>query len=277
MTRRPLVLQLMNTKSKDDVEAEWAEFTHRPAVRYTDFGEVKQEIEAETTRLAGHNKGISRQPINLKVFSPHVLNLTLVDLPGLTKIPIGDQPSDIERQVRTLIYDYIAKPNSIILAVTPANMDLVNSEGLKLARHVDPQGRRTIGVLTKLDLMDPGTNALEILTGRVYPLRLGFIGVVNRSQQDIQSGRPLREALAAEAKFFRSVPAYSNIAERCGTPYLAKTLSNTLMAHIRDRLPELKARITTLINQTKQELHSYGDDAQFSGNRVRTFRFVGND
>ena len=109
--------------------------------------------------------------IILKIFSPHVLNLTLVDLPGLTKVPIGDQPSDIEKQTRTLISEYIAKPNSIILAVSPANVDLVNSEALKLARHVDPMGRRTIGVLTKLDLMDHGTNALDILSGRVYPLK----------------------------------------------------------------------------------------------------------
>lgn len=81
--------------------------------------------------------------------------------------------------------------HSVILAISPANVDLANSESLKLARNVDPQGRRTIGVLTKLDLMDAGTNALDILTGRVYPLKLGFIGVVGRSQQDINSNKPI--------------------------------------------------------------------------------------
>ena len=79
------------------------------------------------------------------------------------QVPIGDQPGDIERQTRNLILEYIAKPNSIILAVSPANVDLVNSEALKLARQVDGQGRRTIGVLTKVDLMDHGTNAIDIL------------------------------------------------------------------------------------------------------------------
>ena len=83
-------------------------------------------------------------------------------------------------------------------------MDIVNSEALKLARHVDPLGRRTIGVLTKIDLMDHGTNALDILSGRVYPLKLGFIGVVNRSQQDIQGNKSLAEALKSEADFFTS-------------------------------------------------------------------------
>jgi vacuolar protein sorting-associated protein 1 len=97
--------------------------------------------------------GISPQPINLRIFSPNVLTLTLVDLPGLTKVPVGDQPRDIERQIRDMLIKYIAKPNAIILAVTAANTDLANSDGLKMARDVDPEGTRTIGVLTKVDLM----------------------------------------------------------------------------------------------------------------------------
>ncbi|KAL4802639.1 Dynamin central region-domain-containing protein [Aspergillus unguis] len=286
VTRRPLILQLINIPSErhdkpegDEVHVphtaasvagqnEWAEFHHHPGRKFHDFAQVKQEIEAETARIAGNNKGINRQPINLKIFSPHVLNLTMVDLPGLTKVPIGDQPSDIEKQTRALILEYIAKPNSIILAVSPANVDLVNSESLKLARQVDPMGRRTIGVLTKLDLMDHGTNAMDILSGRVYPLKLGFIGVVNRSQQDISSSKSLSEALQAELDFFRHHPAYRNMANRCGTQFLAKTLNTTLMSHIRDRLPDIKARLNTLMGQTQQELASYGNK-QFSGKEHR--------
>jgi dynamin 1-like protein len=167
-----------------------------------------------------------------------------------------------------LISEYIAKPNSIVLAVSPANVDLVNSEALKLARHVDPLGRRTIGVLTKLDLMDHGTNALDILSGRVYPLKLGFIGVVNRSQQDIQGNKPMDDALKAENDFFKHHPAYRNISTRCGTQFLAKTLNTTLMAHIRERLPDIKARLNTLMGQTQQELAGYGD-MHFSGKEHR--------
>jgi len=96
---------------------------------------------------------------------------------------------------------------------------------LKLARSVDPQGRRTIGVLTKLDLMDAGTNALDILTGRVYPLKLGFIGVVNRSQQDINTEKSMSDAIGSETEFFRNHSAYRNIAHKNGTRYLAKTLN----------------------------------------------------
>lgn len=176
-------------------------------------------------------------------------------------MPIGDQPTDIEKQTRNLITEYTAKPNSIILAVSPANVDLVNSEALKLARHVDPMGRRTIGVLTKLDLMDHGTNALDILSGRVYPLKLGFIGVVNRSQYDIQENKSLSDALQAERDFFKQHPAYRNMANRCGTQFLARTLNTTLMSHIRERLPDIKARLNTLMGQTQQELASYGDVA----------------
>ncbi|TEY48917.1 hypothetical protein BOTCAL_0289g00160 [Botryotinia calthae] len=276
VTRRPLILQLINVPSEEEdapeahtaasvaTQPEWAEFHHIPNRRFTEFQDVKREIENETARIAGNNKGINRSPINLKIYSPLVLSLTLVDLPGLTKVPIGDQPTDIEKQTRNLISEYIAKPNSIILAVSPANVDIVNSEALKLARHVDPLGRRTIGVLTKIDLMDHGTNAMDILSGRVYPLKLGFIGVVNRSQQDIQGNKTLSEALKSEADFFKHHPAYRNMANRCGTQFLAKSLNTTLMAHIRERLPDIKARLNTLMGQTQQELASYGD-MHFSG------------
>ncbi|MCO5584740.1 hypothetical protein L7F22_038672 [Adiantum nelumboides] len=246
---------------------EYGEFLHLDK-RFTDFGEIRREIENETFRVAGQNKGVSKLPIHLKIYSPHVLNLTLVDLPGLTKIPVGDQPSDIERQIHGLVSSYISKPNCIIIAVSPANVDLANSDSLKLARAIDPQGRRTIGVLTKLDLMDNGTHALDILTGRVYPLKLGFIGVVNRSQQDINGNVSMLAARKAEEDFFRSHVAYRNIAHRCGTKYLAKTLNQVLMAHIRDKLPDMKARLNTLMGQTQQELASFGDTA-FLGHQHR--------
>ncbi|ORX43477.1 hypothetical protein DM01DRAFT_1340751 [Hesseltinella vesiculosa] len=261
VTRRPLVLQLV-TLAND--APDYAEFLHVPQRKFYDFDQVRQEIEQDTARIAGDQKSISRQPIHLKIYSKHVLNLTLIDLPGLTKIPIGDQPHDIEKQIRKLVLDYISKPNSIILAVTPANSDLANSDSLKLARQVDPEGKRTIGVVTKLDLMDAGTNALDILTGRVFPLKLGFVGLVNRSQQDILTNKPMADALKSEERFFQRHPAYRTIASRCGTAYLSKQLNNILIAHIREKLPELRSRLSTLIGQAQQELSQYGDPT-FSG------------
>ncbi|KIK14779.1 hypothetical protein PISMIDRAFT_116442 [Pisolithus microcarpus 441] len=267
VTRRPLILQLIHTPIPDpsagpSADTEWAQFLHIDK-RFTDFNDVRREIEQETFRVAGQNKGVSKLPISLRIYSPNVLDLTLVDLPGLTKIPVGDQPTDIERQIRNLVLDYVSKSNSVILAVSPANVDLANSDALKLARSVDPQGRRTVGVLTKLDLMDAGTNALDILTGRVYPLKLGFIGVVNRSQQDIITDKSMKDALEAEAEFFGNHLAYRNIAHKNGTKYLARTLNQVLMSHIRDKLPDMKARLNTLMGQAQQELNSFGDAAVF--------------
>jgi dynamin 1-like protein len=79
-------------------------------------------------------------PITLRIFSDKVVNLSLIDLPGITKLPVGDQPANIEEQIRTMISSYVSNPNSIILAVTPANQDFATSDPLKLAREVDPEG-----------------------------------------------------------------------------------------------------------------------------------------
>ena len=98
-------------------------------------------------------------------------------------MPVGDQPDDIEVQIRDLLVKYITNPNSIILAVSAANADIATSESLKLAKDVDADGRRTLAVITKLDLMDAGTDAIDILCGRIIPVKLGIIGVINRSQQ----------------------------------------------------------------------------------------------
>ncbi|KAI9143608.1 dynamin-related protein [Paraphysoderma sedebokerense] len=272
VTRRPLILQLQhippNSANKNSEYSEFGEFLHLPNRVFPHFDEIKKEIERETARVAGTHKGISKLPIHLKIHSPNVVNLTLVDLPGITKIPIGDQPIDIELQTRNLIMEYISKPNSLILAVSAANVDIVNSDSLKLAREVDPEGKRTIGVLTKIDLMDAGTNALDILTGRSYPLKLGWVGVINRSQQDLQQHKPLDDARAKENEFFRTHPVYRCVAAKCGTSYLSKLLNSILMQHIRDKLPELKARLNILISQMQQELLSYGDPA-FTGKAHR--------
>lgn len=164
---------------------EWGVFLHVKSKIFTDFNEIRQEIESETERVTGKNRGVSQDPIVLKIYSPRVVTLTLVDLPGITKVPVGDQPPDIEQQIRDMILNYVANPNSIILAVSPANTDFSTSEALKLARDADPEGKRTLAVVTKLDLMDHGTDAYDVLCGRVIPVKLGIIGVINRSQADI--------------------------------------------------------------------------------------------
>ncbi|XP_051245374.1 dynamin-3 isoform X4 [Dicentrarchus labrax] len=251
VTRRPLILQLVNNK------AEYAEFLHCKGKKFVDFDEVRSEIEAETDRITGSNKGISPVPINLRVYSPHVLNLTLIDLPGMTKVAVGDQPIDIEHQIRDMLMQFITKESCLILAVTPANTDLANSDALKIAKEVDPQGMRTIGVITKLDLMDEGTDAKDIFENKLLPLRRGYIGVVNRSQKDIDGKKDIRAALAAERKFFLSHPAYRHIAERMGTPHLQKTLNQQLTNHIRDTLPGLRSKLQSQLLSLEKEVEEY--------------------
>uniref|UniRef100_A0A8C1N6X0 Dynamin-2 n=1 Tax=Cyprinus carpio TaxID=7962 RepID=A0A8C1N6X0_CYPCA len=251
VTRRPLILQLVNNK------AEYAEFLHCKGRKFVDFDEVRQEIEAETDRITGSNKGISPIPINLRVYSPHVLNLTLIDLPGMTKVAVGDQPIDIEHQIRDMLMQFVTRESCLILAVTPANTDLANSDALKLSKEVDPQGLRTIGVITKLDLMDEGTDARDILENKLLPLRRGYIGVVNRSQKDIDGKKDIRAALAAERKFFLSHPSYRHMAERMGTPHLQKTLNQQLTNHIRDTLPGLRSKLQSQLLSLEKEVEEY--------------------
>ncbi|XP_062404350.1 dynamin-1-like protein isoform X4 [Sardina pilchardus] len=269
VTRRPLILQLVHVDPEDRRKTgeengidgeEWGKFLHTKNKIYANFDEIRQEIETETERISGNNKGISDEPIHLKVFSPHVVNLTLVDLPGITKVPVGDQPKDIELQIRELILKYISNPNCIILAVTAANTDMATSEALKVARDVDPDGRRTLAVVTKLDLMDAGTDAMDVLMGRVIPVKLGLIGVVNRSQLDINNKKSVADSIRDEHAFLQK--KYPSLANRNGTKYLARTLNRLLMHHIRDCLPELKTRINVLAAQYQSLLGSYGEPVE---------------
>ena len=171
----------MRSPNEPDPHAPYGEFLHKKGTKMYNFNEIRTEIERRTDEIAGNRKNISNKPISLTIHSPHVLDLTLVDLPGLTKVPVQDQAPDIDVQIRNLVLSYIQQPNSLILALSPANVDLANSDSLKIAKEVDPDGERTIGVLTKIDLMDDGTNALELLDGTIYPLKLGYYGVKCRS------------------------------------------------------------------------------------------------
>ncbi|XP_025206713.1 dynamin isoform X5 [Melanaphis sacchari] len=251
VTRRPLILQLINST------LEYGEFLHCKGKKFPDFDEIRREIENETDRMTGSNKGISNIPINLRVYSPNVLNLTLVDLPGMTKVPVGDQPPDIEHQIRSMLFTFVKRDNCLILAVTPANQDLANSDALKISKEVDPEGMRTIGVITKLDLMDEGTDARDILENKLLPLRRGYIGVVNRSQKDIDGRKDIKAALSAERKFFLGHPAYRHMADRLGTPYLQRVLNQQLTNHIRDTLPGLRDKLQKQLLTLEKDVEQF--------------------
>ena len=251
VTRRPLILQLINSQT------EYGQFLHCRDRKFTNFDEICREISLETDRVTGRNKGISSQPINLRIYSPHVLNITLVDLPGLTKLPVGNQPKDIEQQIRAMLLQYITNASCLILAVTPANTDLATSDALNLAKQVDPDGQRTIGVLTKLDLMDSGTDAKDVLDNKLIPLKRGYVGVINRSQKDIDGRKDIREALDAERRFFISHPSYRSMADRMGTPHLQKVLNEQLTRHIKEKLPSLRDQLQKQYASLEKEVSEY--------------------
>ena len=154
VTRRPLILQLFNTShllnNDDDKKQQegdtWGEFLHSGSKKYFDFNAIRTEIEKETERVAP-NKAIAYEPINLKIYSPTVLNLTLIDLPGMTKVAVANQPPDIERRIRKLIRSFISRPKCLILAVSAATSDLATSDGIQLAKEVDPKSVRTLGTV----------------------------------------------------------------------------------------------------------------------------------
>ncbi|KAK1438520.1 hypothetical protein QVD17_04329 [Tagetes erecta] len=248
VTRRPLVLQL----HKIDKGQEYAQFLHRPSEKFYDFVAVRREISDETDRETGQTKQISSVPIHLSIYSPNVVNLTLVDLPGLTKVAVDGQSESIVQDIENMVRAYIQKPNCIILAISPANQDLATSDAIKISREVDPTGERTIGVLTKIDLMDKGTDAVDILEGKSYRLKYPWVGIVNRSQQDINKRVDMTSARRKEREYFSTVREYKHLASRMGSEYLAKMLSKHLEGVIKSRIPGMQ----TLINKTLADLEA---------------------
>ncbi|KAM0944619.1 putative dynamin stalk domain, dynamin, GTPase region, GTPase effector domain, Dynamin superfamily [Dioscorea sansibarensis] len=254
VTRRPLVLQLHKT----DEGREYAEFLHLPRKRFTDFAAVRKEISDETDRATGRTKQISSVPIHLSIYSPNVVNLTLIDLPGLTKVAVEGQPDSIVSDIEDMVRSYIEKPNCIILAISPANQDLATSDAIKISREVDPKGERTFGVLTKIDLMDKGTDAVDILEGKSYRLQFPWIGVVNRSQADINKSVDMIAARRREREYFANTPEYKHLAHRMGSEHLGKMLSKHLEQVIKSRIPGIQSLINKSIAELESELQRLG-------------------
>lgn len=259
VTRRPLELQL---ETAADPEAkEYGEFGHLPGQKFYDFEEIRREIEEETRRHT-QKRGtiVSPVPMTLRIVSPHLPGLSLVDMPGLTKVPIDGQPKSIVAELENMARDYVKHENVIILAVTPANADLATSDALRLAREVDPTGERTVGVLTKIDIMDPGTNCRDVLDGHALNLRNGWIGVVNRGQRDIDSRMSMNDARRKELEFFESTTDYKGL-RNVGTGYLATDLSEKLVASVRRQLPNISGFLNKSIMDLNRELDTMGGPA----------------
>ena len=255
VTRRPLELRLCHINSGQP----WAIFEERKGKKFTDFIEVRKTIEALTDEVCGKECNILDKPIVLNVYSQTCPDLTLVDLPGVTRVPIKGQPANIEEVTKNMCRRYADDPLTIILCVIAANSDIATSDGLKLAKEIDTTGSRTLGVLTKLDIMDAGTDARKALMNEEIPLKLGYVGVKNRSKQDLIDKIPMAEASRKEREFFKSHPAYKNLpAGHLGTDVLINKLTKIYFRIIRENLPRIIKAINDRVKTAEEELAGLG-------------------
>ena len=259
VTRRPAELRLVH--EADENIKPWAEFAELKGEKFTDFDKVREMIEILTDKIAGKKKGIVDKPIVITIHSHTCPDLTLIDLPGITRIPLqdSDQGKDIEKVTKKMALRYVKDPRTIILCVIPANQDMTTSDGLQMARDLDPKGVRTIGVITKIDIMDKGTNAKRMIMGQEVPLRLGYVGVKGRSQQDISDKMRVYKALKEEKLYFSSHPVYSTLPQdSLGTGSLTKKLTKVLFTHIKNYLPQIVKEINIKRRDIEDELKNLG-------------------
>ena len=173
----------------------WVEFDDIKKKIFVDLSKVCGKIRKLTKVVAGKNEIVER-PIKLTVYSHTCANLTLIDLPGIRSTPVNKwERTDKEEITKAITLKYVRDPRTIMVVVIPANEDLATSEALKISKHLDPKGIRTVGVISKIDIMDQGTNAKRILQSYQFPLKYGYVGVKNRSQTDIISQIALPQAL----------------------------------------------------------------------------------
>ena len=255
VTRRPLELRLCHINSGEP----YAYFEERKGVKFTDFAKVRETIELLTDEVCKEEKNIVDKPIVLNVYSQTCPDLTLIDLPGVTRVPVGKQPKNIEEITKNMARRYCEDPLTIILCVIAANSDIATSDGLKMAKEIDVGGTRTLGVLTKLDIMDQGTDAKKALMNEEIPLKLGYVGVKNRSKQDLVDKIPMQEAFKKEKNFFLNHPVYKRMGPGYyGTDVLIQKLTKILFRVIREHLPHIIKSINDNIKKCEEELALLG-------------------
>ena len=225
------------------------------------FPEVRKAIEMLTDKVCGENVNIVDKPIILDIYSHACPDLTLVDLPGITRIPIKDQPQNIEEITKNMCRKYCGDPMTIILAVMPANADIATSDGLWLAKsELDPQGVRTIGAITKIDIMDKGTDAKAMLDGKDVPLLHGYVGLKCRSKQDILDNMSVQDGIEKEKAYFNSHKVYVGMDQtKLGVTNLTNRLSNIMFFHIKRTLPMIIKDIREKMKSLEVDLAELGE------------------
>lgn len=227
---------------------------------------ICDQIEDITCKLAGNEKDISSTPIYLRVTSPHVTNLSLVDLPGLTAVACTDkgQPKNIKEKLDNLVGSFASSDKTIILAIMAGRADLEADMGLEAVKRYDPKGERTIGVITKLDLMNDSTDIVPYLDNRVsrdLQLQHGYFAVRNRNctEKDTLS---VVEGIQREQVYFQSHPVLSKepYSNKSGSNSLRNYLSKVLIDSIKESLPSIQSQIQAQMSEVDHELQTLGDD-----------------
>jgi replication fork clamp-binding protein CrfC len=228
VTRRPIELTLINTP---DTKAEYGEFPDLGLRRISDFSSIQRTL-TELNMAVPDTECVSDDPIHLNIYSPHVPDLQLIDLPGYIQVVGQNQPLELKQKISELCDKYIQPPN-VILAISAADVDLANSTALRASRRVDPRGERTIGVITKMDLVDAPRGA-AILNDKQYPLRLGYVGVVSKAPQQSglfkrgDTGSLMATISRNENSYFSSHPLEFGDGVSVGTTTLRKKLMTIL-------------------------------------------------
>ncbi|NWX51739.1 MX protein, partial [Steatornis caripensis] len=211
--------------------------------------------------VAGGRCAISKELISLEIQSPDVPDLTLIDLPGIARVAVGHQPKDIGDQIKMLLKKIIGCKETLNLVVVPCNVDIATTEALKMAQEVDPSGERTIGILTKPDLVDRGTeeSIINVVRNQVIPLKKGYMIVKCRGQQDIHNKLTLAAAIQQEREFFKSHKHFRTLMDegQATIPHLAQKLTNELVRHILKILPTLENQICEMLQKTLKDLQKY--------------------
>ncbi|CAJ2677309.1 unnamed protein product [Trifolium pratense] len=214
----------------------------------TDEENVSDAINNATEELAGTAKGISNNPLTLIVKKNGVPDLTMVDLPGITRVPVHGQPDNIYDQIKDIIMEYITPEESIILNVLSASVDFTTCESIRMSQSVDKTGLRTLAVVTKADKSPEGL--LEKVTADDVNIGLGYVCVRNRIGEETYE-----EARNEEQNLFEFHSLLSKIDKSIvGIPVLAQKLVHVQAMSISKTLPEIIKKINEKLANSLHEL-----------------------
>nr|OQO32491.1 hypothetical protein B0A51_00900 [Rachicladosporium sp. CCFEE 5018] len=180
------------------------------------FRQIVQEAHLEMG-LSGDGDEAERKPtfsndvLRLEISGPDQEHLSVIDVPGIFKSTTGGLTTKADiGLVRNMVTGYMKNPRSIMLAVVPANVDVATQEILELAAEFDVHGDRTLGVLTKADLVDTGAESgvVALLEGRARRMKLGWHITRNPGQKELQDNM---DRGVLEADFFRSCVPWSSV------------------------------------------------------------------